>query len=199
MELLLDPNVAYLTLVSAMLFAIVAIMTPGTGLAEILLLFSMVLAGYAVFHLSFNWWALAVMLLSIVPFVYSIRAPRRTVWLALSIVGLTVGSVFFFPAEQGLISVSLPLAVATTALYSAFLWFAARKILEISSTRPAHDPAALIGRTGEAKTAVADEGSVQVGGELGSARSNSPLAPGTAVKVVGRDGFFLIVEQVGKS
>jgi membrane-bound serine protease (ClpP class) len=198
MDFLLNPNIAYLALVAAILFAIVAIMTPGTGVPEILSLFALVLAGYAVYHLSLNWWALTLLLLSVIPFVYSIRGPRRGVWLAMAILGLTVGSMFFFPAEEGLISVSLPLAVATTALYSAFLWIAARKVLEISATLPTHDLAGLIGRRGEAKTAVGEEGSVQVAGELWSARSTSPVAPGSAVEVTGRDGFFLIVEQAGK-
>jgi membrane-bound serine protease (ClpP class) len=198
MDFLLDPNFAYLALVSGILFAVVAIMTPGTGIAEILSLFALLLAGYAVYHLSFNWWALALLLLSLVPFVYSIRGSQRTIWLAVSILGLTLGSIFFFPAEEGPISVSLPLAVATTALYSAFLWIAARKVVEISATMPTHDLAGLIGLRGEAKTAIQEEGSVQVAGELWSARSTSPVPPGTMVKVTGRDGFVLIVEQVGK-
>jgi membrane-bound serine protease (ClpP class) len=198
MDFLLNPNIAYLTLVSGILFAIVAIMTPGTGIAEILSLFSLLLAGYAVFHLSFNWWALAVLLLSAIPFVYSIQGPRRGIWLGLSIFGLTLGSILFFPAREGLISVSLPLAGATTALYSAFIWIAVRKVLEISAILPTHELEGLMGRKGEAKTVIEDEGSVQVAGELWSARSTSPVAPGTPVKVVGRDGFFLIVEQVGK-
>jgi membrane-bound serine protease (ClpP class) len=195
MEFLLNPSIAYLILVSAMLFTLVAIMTPGTGIAEILAVFALLLAGYAVYHLSFNWWALALLVLSAIPFLYSVRGPRRGVWLTVSILGLTLGSVFFFPAVEGLISVNLPLAIITTLAYSAFLWFSARKVVEISGARPVHELSGLIGQAGEAKTPIAEEGSVQVGGELWSARSEAPVPAGSMVKVIGRDGFVLIVER----
>jgi membrane-bound serine protease (ClpP class) len=197
MEVLLDPNVAYLLLVAAMMFALLAILTPGTGIPELLAIFSFLLAGYAIYHLSFNPWALAVLLLSVVPFIYSIRGPRRGIWLGLSIVGLAVGSIFFFPAAKGLISVNPFLAAGTTIAYSAVLWYAVRKVVEAARFRPVHELATLIGQTGEAKTAVKDDGSVQVAGELWSARSARAVAPGAAVKVIGRDGFILIVEKVG--
>jgi membrane-bound serine protease (ClpP class) len=196
MDFLLNPSIAYLVLVAAMLFTLVAIVTPGTGLAEILALFTLLLAGYAVYHLSFNWWALLILLLSAIPFWYATRGTRRGPWLGLSMLGLTLGSVFFFPAAEELISVSLPLAAITTLVYSACLWFAARKVLEISTLRPVHDLATLIGQKGEAKTSIGQEGSVQVAGELWSARSDAAVPAGRAVKVVGRDGFVLIVEEM---
>jgi membrane-bound serine protease (ClpP class) len=198
MDFLLNPNIAYLVLVSAMLFTLVAVITPGTGIAEILALFSLLLAGYAVYNLAFNWWAFALLILSAIPFVYGIRAPRRGLWLAISIVGLTLGSIFFFPAQEGLISVDLPLAIVTTLAYSAFLWFSARKVLEISAVRPVHELSGLIGQRGEAKTAIGEEGSAQVAGELWSARSDAVVPPGSAIKVIGREGFVLVVEQDGK-
>ena len=138
MDFLLDPNIAYLLLVAAMMFSLLAIMTPGTGVPEILAVFSSVLAGYAVYHLSFNWWALALIILSIVPFWFSLRGPRRAVWLIVSMVGLTAGSIFFFPAAKGLISVNPVLALATTIAYSAFLWVAVRKVVETARSRPVH-------------------------------------------------------------
>jgi membrane-bound ClpP family serine protease len=195
MDFLLNPNIAYLLLVAATFLTLMAVAVPGTGMPEIAALFCLVLAGYAVYHLSLNWWALALLLVSVVPFVFSIRRPRRELWLALSILGLTVGSVFFFPAEQGFISVNPVLAIVTSALYAAFLWIAVRKILQVSQTKPTHDISVLIGQRGETKTPVEAEGSVQVAGELWSARSEKPIPVGSLVRVVGREGFVLIIEK----
>src|SRR5574341_834256 len=114
MELLLNPNIAYLVLVAGTFFILMAIIMPGTGIPEVLGIFSLVFAGYAVYHLSLNWWALVVLLLSLVPFFFAIRGPRRGIWLPVAIVGMTVGSVFFFPAQDGLISVNPLLAAGTT-------------------------------------------------------------------------------------
>ena len=195
MEYLLDPNIAYILLIAAILFVLLAIATPGTGVPELLAVFALVLAGYAVYHLSLNWWALILLVLSLVPFFFAVRGPRRELWLVVSIVGLTVGSVFFFPSAKGLISVNPILAVVTSALFAAFLWLSARKVLQISLIRPAHELSALIGQRGETKTAVKEEGSVQVASELWSARSEKLIPIGRAVHVIGRKGFVLIVEE----
>jgi membrane-bound serine protease (ClpP class) len=181
MDFLLNPDIAYLLLVAATFLALMAVAVPGTGIPEIAALFSIVLAGYAVYHLSLNLWALALLLVSVVPFIFSIRGPRRELWLAVSILGLTFGSVFFFPAKQGIISVDPLLAIVTSALYAVFLWISVRKVLQISQTKPVQDISVLIGQQGETKTPVKAEGSVQVAGELWSARSENPIPVGSLV------------------
>lgn len=198
MDPLLNPNIAYVVLVAATFFVLLALMTPGTGIPELLAIFSLLLAGYAVYHLSCNWWALAILLVSLVPFWLAVRGSRPVFWLILSIIGMAIGSLFFFPAQTGLISVNPFLAVGTTVVYAATLWICVRKIVEIAASRPTHELSALIGQTGEAKTTVLDGGSVQVAGELWSARSAQLLKAGCPVRVIGRDGFVLVVEQEQK-
>lgn len=198
MDPLLDPNIAYLVLVAATFFVLLALVTPGTGIPELLAIFSLLLAAYSVYHLSYNWWALALLLLSLLPFWFAVRRARGGWWLALAILGMAVGSIFFFPAHTGLISVNPFLALGTTVIYAAVLWICVRKIMEIAASRPAHELSALIGQRGETKTSVLDDGSVQVAGELWSARSRQPLKPGSLIRVVGRQGFVLIVEPDSK-
>jgi membrane-bound serine protease (ClpP class) len=195
MEFLLNPNIAYLLLVLATFLILLAVAAPGTGMLEVSAVFCLLLAGYAVYHLSFHWWALLLIMLSLVPFFIAIRRPRREPWLIVSILGLTIGSVFFFPAEGGPISVNPFLALLTSALYAAFVWISVRKVMQVAWTKPAHDISTLVGQRGVAKTSVKDEGSVQVAGELWSARSERPIQPGSVVRVVGREGFILIVEH----
>jgi membrane-bound serine protease (ClpP class) len=197
MNFLLDPNVAYLILLGAILLAMMALVSPGTGLFEIGAFFCIALAGYAIYHLSFNWWALVLVGLSIVPFVYAIQKPKRELYLALSILLLVVGSVFMFPrtAQQGMVN---PLvALVASVLVAVFLWIAVRKSVEAAGMRPTHDLASLVGRTGEARTRIDEEGSVQVDGEMWSARSDRPIAAGSSIRVIRRDGFVLIVEKNG--
>jgi membrane-bound ClpP family serine protease len=62
-------------------------------------------------------------------------------------------------------------------------------------SRPKHDLKSLLGQIGETKTIVQNEGSVQMDGELWSARSEKRIPTGKQVRVVGRDGFTLIVES----
>jgi membrane-bound ClpP family serine protease len=69
----------------------------GQGFFEIGAFFCIALAGYAIYNLSFNWWALVILVLSIVPFVYALQKPKREIVSGLSILLLIVGSVFMFP------------------------------------------------------------------------------------------------------
>lgn len=197
MDFLLDPNVAYIILLGGVLLAMMSLASPGTGLFEIGAFFCIALAGYAIYNLSFNWWALLLLGLSIVPFVYAIQKPKRELYLALSILLLIVGSVFMFPrtADQALVNPFV--AIIASGLVAGFLWIAVRKSVEATSAKPTHDLAILVGQIGEARTKINDEGSVLVAGELWSARSEKPIPAGSSIRVLRREGFILIVEKNG--
>ena len=195
MEFLLNPNIAYLFLLGGVLLAMLSLASPGTGLFEIGAFFCLVLAGYAIYNLSFNWWALLLLGLSIIPFVYAIQKPKREPFLALSILLLVIGSIFIFPRTENQAFVNPVVAVIASALVAGFSWIAVRKALEASSARPTHDLSGLIGQVGEARTRINDEGSVFVAGELWSARSEEPIPAGSSIRVLRREGFILVVEK----
>lgn len=198
MEFLLNPNVAYLFLLAGVLMAMLALATPGTGFFEVGALFCIALAGYGIYNLSFNWWALVLIFLSVVPFVYSLQKPKREVYLGISIIVLVVGSIFLFPSQAGGPAVNLFVAFLASVLVAGFLWIAVGKSIQAASVRPSHDLDALIGQVGEARTRILDEGSVQVGSELWSARSASsaPIKSGSSVRIIRREGFVLVVEKL---
>ena len=196
MDFLLDPNVAYLFLLGGVLMAMLALATPGTGFFEIGAFFCIVLAGYAIYNISFNWWALLLIALSIVPFVYAMQKPKRELFLALSILLLVIGSMFMFPRSEVQAGVNPIVAVAASVLVAGFVWIAVRKSIEAAYARPMHDLEGLVGQIGEARTAIHDDGSVQVGGELWSARSENSIPAGSSIRVVRRDGFIVVVEKV---
>ncbi len=195
MDFLLDPNVAYLILLTGVLLVMMAIVTPGTGLFEVGAFFCLLLAGYAVYNLSFSWWALILLALSIVPFVYAIQKPKREPFLGLAILLLVAGSVFLFALENGQPAVNPVLSVVSSMLVAGFLWVAVRKVVQAAGVRPVHDLGELVGQMGEARTKVHDDGSVQVAGELWSARSDEPISVGSHIRVVRREGFILVVEK----
>lgn len=196
MDFLLEPNIAYLILLAGVVLGFLALVTPGTGVFEVAALFCIVLAGYAVYNLSFNWWALVLLVLSVLPFIYAIQKPKRELFLGLSILLLIVGSVFMFPSIDRLFAVSPAVAVLASALVTGFLWLAVRKSMEAAGARPSHDLNGVLGLSGEARTDVHDEGSVQVGGELWSARSENLIPKGSSIRVVRRDGFVVVVEKL---
>jgi membrane-bound serine protease (ClpP class) len=195
MDFLLEPNIAYLILVGGVLLGLMAIVTPGTGLFEVGALFCLALAGYAVYNLSFNWWALIILVLSIVPFIYAIQKTKRELYLGLSILLLVIGSVFLFAVGGWKPAVNPFVALITSGLLSAFLWIAVRKTVQAAGARPTHDLGTLVGSSGEARSNIHEEGSVYVAGEMWSAKSDNPIPVGSQIRVVRREGLILVVEK----
>jgi membrane-bound serine protease (ClpP class) len=199
MEFLINPDVAYVLIVAAVLLALTAIVLPGTGIPEVGLAFCLLLAGYTVYRLGVNAWAVVVLALSIIPFVYALRATRwRLLLLVAAILLLIGGSVFLFTNKEGWPIVNPVLAGVVSLVSGGFIWIAVERSIVAMHRRPNHDLDALIGQSAEAKTAIHADGSVQADGELWSARSEKPIKAGSAVRVVAREGFVLVVEQESK-
>lgn len=194
--ILLNPNVAYLLLVGGALLAILALLNPGTGLLEIAALILLVLAGWGIYNLPINYWALGLLLLGVLPFLFALRKSGQKIYLIISITALVVGSIFLFQGEGLKPAVNPFLAVLVSVLVVGFVWVVAQKTLEAERARPVHDLTELIDTIGEAKTDIHAEGSVQIAGELWSARSQQPIPVGSRVRVIDREGFILDVEKV---
>jgi membrane-bound serine protease (ClpP class) len=199
MDTLVNANIAYLLLMFGAIFLMMALVTPGTHLMEGAALLFLATAGYEIAVLGFNTWALILLGLTLVPFIYAIRKPRREWALAISILGLIVGSLYLFPGTGWLPAVNPILAVIVSAVSAGFLWLAVRKGMQAHHTHPLQDMRNLIGQTGQARTEVFDSGSVQVASELWSARSAKPISAGSRVRVVSREGFTLVVESDNQS
>lgn len=195
MDFLLNPDIAFLILLGGILLGFLSIITPGTGVFEVGTFICLVLVGYAVYNLDVNWWALLLIVLSIIPFIYSIQKPKRELYLGLSIFILVAGSVFLFATDGWKPAVNPLVALLGSGSVTFFLWLAVRKSVQAASVRPSHDLSRLEGQRGEARTEINGEGSVYVDGELWTARSETAIPAGSHVRVVRREGFVLVVEK----
>lgn len=199
MDILQDPNLTYLLLVAGMVVAVLALAAPGSGVFEIGALSLLILAGASIVvnEIPINFWAVPVLLLGAAFFVLSVKRPRQWIFLVLSIAALVLGSAYIFRSEDWWAPAVNPvLAFVVSLVTGLFFWLVARKAIEAERARPRHDLDALVGTIGEAKTAIHTTGSVQVGGELWSARSDEPIPAGARVRVLQREGFILKVEAL---
>jgi membrane-bound ClpP family serine protease len=197
MEILINPNIAYILLVSGTILLILAILAPGTGVLELGALFVLLLAGWEIYNLPFNPWALVIWAVGVIPFIIAVRQSKKLIYLIIAIASMIIGSIFLFQGETPWSpAVSPLLAVVVSILSGVFLWIVATKALEAEKRKPVHDAAKLIGMLGEAKSEIENEGSVQVNGELWSARSENHIQTGARIRVINREGFVLVVEQI---
>ena len=199
MDFLQNPNITYLFLVGGLVFAMLALAAPGTGVLELAALFVLGMAGWGIvnYALPLNLWSLVILAVGMVLFFLAVRRPKQLYLLALSILAVVVGSSFLFRGQTWYLPAVDPLlSVVVSVLTAGFFWIASRKVIEAASAKPVHSLDALVGAKGEAKTHISKDGSVQVAGELWSARSDQPIHSGSIIRVLGRDGFTLLVEAV---
>jgi membrane-bound ClpP family serine protease len=197
MDILVNPNVAYLLLVVGIVLAIMALFAPGTGVLEVGALFVLFLAGWEISQIPINLWALVILILGVVPFIVAVRKSRNLLFLAIALIAFVIGSAYLFQGTNWWQPEVNPfLAITVSILASGYLWIATTKVLEAEKLRPQHDLTKLIGDFGEARTDIYNEGSVQVGSELWSARSEEHIKTGSKVRIVKREGFILDVEPV---
>lgn len=196
-EFLFDPNVAYLLLVLTSLVMLAAVLSPGTGFIELSALSLMVLTGWVMYNSTINPIALVLMIAGFVPFWLAVRRSGKRTHLLLAIGLFVIGSSFLFTKPDSWVpAVSPVLGVGVSALVSLFLWWAARRTIEVLNTIPAHDLSVLVGAVGEAHSEIFQEGSVYVHGEEWSAFSRIAIPAKTKVRVLGRSGLILEVEPV---
>ena len=194
---LLEPNLAYLFLVSFFFLAGIAILSPGTGLLEVGALITLVAAGWGVYTLPINEWALAILLLGVFPFIIAVRRSQNKLYLAISIASLVIGSSFLFQSDVWWKPAVHPvLALVVSAIGGGFFWLISVRTIEAEMAPPSHDLDRLIGVRGEARSYLdeEEEGSVLVRGEMWSARGTAPIQEGDPIRVVGRMGLVLEVE-----
>lgn len=197
MEILLNPNVAYLILTFTLVMTVLAILSPGTGVLEGMALLLLAVVAWEVYNLAFNLWSLIFLLVGGALFVLALRRPSQPIILMLSILALVVGSAFLFPSDAWWKPAVNPfLALLVSGLMTGFFWVMTHKIIDARRAPPHQNLEALIGGIGEAKTMIHDEGTVQIGSELWSARSPGKIRSGEKVRVVGRNGFILEVAPI---
>jgi membrane-bound serine protease (ClpP class) len=196
-EILLNPNIVYLFIIGGFSLAFLAILAPGTGILEITALFVLILAGWGVFNLPINYWALGLLIVGVFPPILALRKTKKLYFLVISVVSLVIGSAFLLKgATWYSLAINPGLAIVVSILIGGMFWIVTKKTLEADAAPPSHDLSLLIGAEGEAKSNIHHEGSVQVNKELWTARSNQPIEAGSQIRVVDREGFVLVVEKV---
>lgn len=211
MNILLDPNIAYVMLVFGMLLAILVLFAPGSGFIEIGAGLLLVLAGYSIYNLPINPWALGLLALGVFPFLLAIRLPRwqikgephgfwqkwrDLIFLVAATAALSIGSVLLFTTPGQWSAVNPYLAAFVTIIAVVLMFWVGRRGLEAIRRAPSHDLHSLIGKTGIALTPIHDTGTVYVGSEQWSARCSQPIPAGSHVRVVSREGLTVEVEMV---
>ncbi len=178
LDVLVNPNVAFLLLALGIQFIIMELGAPGGWVAGFLGVLCLALAAYAMRILPINWLGLVLIGVSFVLFFLDLKTPGVEALTLVGIGTLIAGALILFntPPSSPYGGVSVPLVVATALVIGAFFAFVVAKGLRAQRLDP--------------------EGTVWVAGELWTAvGEDGPLAEGEPVEVVAVDGLRLRVRR----
>ena len=162
---------------------------------------SLVAAGFEIFQLNANPWALIVVAVSPLLFFVAVRQRRtNSALIILSILMFTVGIFFIFWDQEGRL-ISIPFDGFIAIICASTIWIL---YVRYRSSLPRHlgdDPDSVVGLVGTARTSIEkfETGMVEIEGEIWTARSDEPILAGSMVRIVRSDGGMAItVEKVEK-
>jgi membrane-bound serine protease (ClpP class) len=199
LNVITDPNVAYVLMMLGMLGLFFELSNPGVILPGVIGGISLILAFFAFQSLPINFAGLLLILFGIVLLIAEIKVVSHGVLAVGGIVAMALGSLMLFDAPEIGFRVSWRVIVPTVgATAGMFLFVIAAGVRALAARSPVGAPA-LVGETGVARGALSPEGQVLVHGELWRAVARgTPVEEGARVRVVGVKGLTLTVEKTGE-
>ena len=194
------PNLLYILLVGGFWSATLAIISPGTGVFELMALFALGGTGIGLFYVPYNTWALIPLILGIAAFVFALwKKQFENVSIFLSAILISLGSVLLFESDSGRAAVNPWLAVVVTLFTLLLYWFGIRQVIAAHRLSTTFDPSLVLNEIGEVRTALDPIGTVYVKGELWSAEAVETILEGEQIQVTDREGLVLKVAQLKKT
>jgi membrane-bound serine protease (ClpP class) len=193
LALITNPNVAFLLMLIGVYGLILEFFNPGAVAPGLVGTISLLIALYALALLPINYAGAALVLVGIGLMIAEAHIGAFGTIGVGGIVAFVIGALMMFPSEAPGFALSTAVVIGA-AIGSAALFLLALAALLRSRKRPiVTGGEALIGASGETVWWRDHEGRVRVAGEIWRARADAPLAEGTRVNVVGRDGLVLHV------
>jgi membrane-bound serine protease (ClpP class) len=194
LNVITDPNVAYVLMMLGMLGLFFELSTPGAILPGVVGGISLILAFFAFQSLPINYAGLLLILFGIVLLIAEIKIVSHGVLAIGGIVAMALGSLMLYDATEIGFRISwwviLPTVGATAGLFLFVLAAGVRALRR----RPQLGAPGLIGQVGVVREALAPSGQVAIHGELWRAMAEGDAVDaGTPVRVVDVDGLTLKV------
>jgi membrane-bound serine protease (ClpP class) len=194
LNVITDPNVAYILMMLGMLGLFFELSNPGVILPGIIGGISLILAFFAMQSLPVNYAGLLLILFAIVLFVAEIKIVSHGVLAIGGIVSMAFGSLMLFDAPEAGFRISAwvvtPAVIVTAGVFLFVIGAGARAL----GRRPMLGAAGLVGEVGVARGPLAPDGQVAVHGELWRAVAERDAVPdGAPVRVVEVQGLTLKV------
>jgi membrane-bound serine protease (ClpP class) len=200
LQLLVNPNIAYLLLLAGVLGIAIELFSPGLIFPGALGLISFLLGLYGTAQLPVTAAGIALLVIGIGFIIAEAHLPTAGVLGGVGVVALIASGLLLFDTGSEGFGISAPLVIGVSLAFGLGLAFAVKKVVE-ARRRPVYTGyEELLGQEGDVRVPLAPVGQVFVNGALWRAEpadeGSTPIAAGVRVRVESVDGLTLIVRPV---
>jgi membrane-bound serine protease (ClpP class) len=202
LEILSDPNIAYILLMLGIYGLLFELYNPGTIVPGVVGFISLILAFYSLHTLPINYAGIALIIFAIVLFILELKIVSHGLLSIAGVLSLALGSLMLIQTESPLefVSISWQTIAAVIFFTVVFFVFALGIGIQAQRRKPTTGIQGLIGEIGEAITELNPDGKIRVHGEIWSASCPYGLIEkGSKVKVENVDNLHLTVRKLTTS
>ncbi|WP_456442377.1 NfeD family protein, partial [Caldithrix abyssi] len=198
LDIISNPNVAYILLMLGIYGILFELYSPGAILPGVVGGICLILGLYALQTLPVNYAGFLLIIFAVILFLLEIKIPSYGLLTIGGIISLIMGSVMLFESPLPFLRVSWQVITFVVTLSVLFFVFAIGMAIRTHRKKPTTGDAGLIGEIGEVYKPLNPEGTIKVHGEYWKAVSDAPCKKGQKVEVVefNRNTLVLKVKPV---
>jgi membrane-bound serine protease (ClpP class) len=202
LDLLGDPNIAYILFLLGLYGLLFELYNPGAILPGIVGGIALILAFYAMHTLPVNWAGVALIVFAVILFLLELKLASHGILAIGGIVSLFLGSMMLFRTGSNVEFVNISMSVIIGSVIATSLFFLLVIGLGIKAQRakPTTGVEGMIGLIGESLEALTPTGIVRIHGERWLAESvGGNISKGESVRVKRVSSLKLYVEPINNS
>ncbi len=196
LDLLSNPNVAYLLLVLGFYGIYFELQSPGFGAPGIVGVLCLILAFYSMQVLPVNWAGVLLLSLGMLLLFLETRVAGHGLLAAGGIVSMLLGSLMLFDSGAPILRVSYLVIAGVLIATVLFFLVALTLVVKAQRKRPTTGQEGLVGLEGTVKTPLKPKGKVFVHGEYWDAVADVPVEEGQRIRVIEVNHLLLKVVPI---
>ena len=203
LQIIVNPNVAFLLILAGVIGLLIEIFSPGLVLPGATGLVSLVLGLFASAQLPVTAAGIVLLIVGVGLLVAETQLPTGGIMGVLGAISLAISGLLLFDTDSESFEVSVPLVIAIAAVFSVAVIFVGRKVMAAQHERVQSGFEQLVGARGDVRTAIDPAGQVFVDGALWRAEAaegleEEAIPTGARVLVEAVEGLTLRVRPVGE-
>ena len=199
LDIISDPNIAYILLLLGMYGVMFELYNPGAILPGIVGVISLILAFYSMHSLPINYAGLALIIFGVILFLLEIKIVSHGLLAIGGVISLLLGSMMLIRSGSSLemVKISRTVIFTATAVSALFFLFIIGFGIKAQRLKVVTGLEALVGDTGEVMDILDPTGTVRVQGEIWNAESLSGMiGKGEKVRIKEMKNLKLYVEPI---